>query len=356
MGVMNNFWRGKRVFITGHTGFKGSWLTTYLKMVGANVCGFSLPPPTTPNLFELANVAQGILSFEGDIRNVDCLKAAVKDFQPEFIFHLAAQALVRESYADPVNTYSTNVMGTINLLEAVRAVSSVVTVIIVTSDKCYENREWQWGYRENEAMGGFDPYSSSKGCVELLSAAYQRSYFSDNSHLSLSTVRAGNVIGGGDWAIDRLIPDLCNALTQGKPATIRNPNAIRPWQHVLEPLSGYLVLAEKSSQHPQQFIGGWNFGADYQDSKPVSWIADKVIKFWGKGAHWITENSEHPHEAETLRLDCSKARTLLNWSPRLTLSKSIEYTVNWYQAYIKNRDMEYYTQQQILSYINGDDL
>lgn len=346
------FWKNKRVFLTGHTGFKGSWLSIWLKMMGANICGYSLKPPTKTNLFEIANVKQGIISIEGDIRHAQTLQSAIADFQPEIIFHLAAQAIVRESYSDPLTTYETNVMGTVNLLEAVRNVDSVRTVIIVTSDKCYENREWMWGYRENEAMGGYDPYSSSKGCAELVTSAYQRSYFDQNNRVTLSSVRAGNVMGGGDWAVERLIPDLCRAFSNKEAAEIRSPNAIRPWQHVLEPLSGYLLLAEKSTQQPKQFAGGWNFGSDYEDAKPVAWIADKLASIWGEDVDWFSDiKSEQPHEANILRLDCSKARSLLNWLPRLNLSQSLELTANWYKALSQECDMRVFTNQQIKSYI-----
>ncbi len=352
--VMNaEFWKNKRVFLTGHTGFKGSWLTLWLKMMDANVCGYSLKPPIKSNLFEIANVIQGITSIEGDIRQAQTLKSAIDEFQPEIVFHLAAQALVRESYKDPVTTYQTNVMGTVNLFEAVRDIESVSTVIVVTSDKCYENREWVWGYRENEAMGGFDPYSSSKGCAELVTSAYQRSFFNSERRVTLSSVRAGNVIGGGDWAAERLIPDLCSAFAQGKKAEIRSPNAIRPWQHVLEPLAGYLLLAEKSYMQPQQYAGGWNFGSDYQDAKSVAWIADKLSSIWGGDTGWFIKNVDHQlHEANVLLLDCSKARSLLNWSPRLNLSQSLELTASWYKTYAQNNDMRVFTEQQIQTFIN----
>lgn len=346
------FWKDRRVFITGHTGFKGSWLVSFLKLLGADVCGFSLQPPTTPNLFNVANVAEDIVSIEGDIRQADVLLSAVDNFQPEIVFHLAAQAIVRESFSDPVTTYETNIMGVVNLLEAARNVESIRAVIIVTSDKCYENREWVWGYRENEAMGGFDPYSSSKGCAELVTSSYQRSFFNSNNGLSLSSVRAGNVIGGGDWAADRLIPDLCRAFSERQAAQIRNPDAVRPWQHVMEPLSGYLLLAKKSILNPQQFIDGWNFGADYQDAKPVAWIADKLVELWGEEAKWFTDYANHPHEAYILRLDCSKARSLLNWYPRLNLAQSLELTVDWYKAFADNANMQQFTEQQIQTFIN----
>lgn len=348
------FWKNKRVFITGHTGFKGSWLTLWLTSMEATVCGYSLKPSTSPNLFDIAHVKQGITSIEADICQAHTLQSAIFDFQPEIIFHLAAQAIVRESYSDPLTTYQTNVMGTVNLLEAVRNVESVSTVIIVTSDKCYENREWLWGYRENEAMGGYDPYSSSKGCAELVTSAYQRSYFDQSNRVTVSSVRAGNVIGGGDWAADRLIPDLCRAFSNKEVAQIRNPHAVRPWQHVLEPLSGYLLVAEKSYQQPQQFSGGWNFASDYDDAKPVAWIADKLVNLWKEGVAWHADNNngELLHEANILRLDCSKARSELNWSPRLNLSLSLELTVNWYKAYTQQCDMSEFTHQQIQTFID----
>ena len=291
--VDKSFWVGKVVLLTGHTGFKGSWLSLWLQSMGANVIGYALPPPTNPSLFISANVANDMTSIAGDMRDFPALLSVVEKYQPEIIIHMAAQSLVRHSYANPVETYSTNVMGTVHLLEAARQADSVRAIINVTSDKCYENREWIWGYRENEAMGGYDPYSNSKGCAELVAAAYRNSYFNPASFadhgVGLASARAGNVIGGGDWAEDRLIPDIMRAITQNKPASIRNPHAIRPWQHVLEPLSGYLMLAEKLWKNGAAFGEAWNFGPNDEDAKPVQWIVEQLTKSWGEGASWVLD-------------------------------------------------------------------
>jgi len=337
------FWHGKRVVITGHTGFKGSWLSIWLHHLGAKVNGYSLAPPSQPNLCEVAGVKEIVNSIEGDIRDLQHLNSFFEEQQPEIIIHMAAQALVRESYLDPITTYATNVMGTANVLEASRDIKSLRVIIIVTSDKCYENQEWYWGYRENEAMGGFDPYSSSKGCAELVTAAYRRSFFSangENNHVRVATVRAGNVIGGGDWAKDRLIPDLMQAYLEEKKVTIRYPSAIRPWQHVLEPLYGYMLLAEKLWEQGDTFEGGWNFGADDKDARPVSWIADKLTALCGGHLRWeVSESAYQPHEAVYLKLDCSKAKALLGWKPVLELDKVLTWIVNWYKAYQQGANM-----------------
>lgn len=348
------FWAGKRVFLTGHTGFKGSWLSLWLQSMGANVTGFALVPPTTPSLFKIAKVADGMHSIIGDIRDLESLKSAMAAAKPEIVIHMAAQALVRYSYIAPVETYSTNVMGTVNLLEAVRSTSTVKSVVNVTSDKCYENREWAWGYREDEAMGGFDPYSNSKGCAELITSAYRSSYFPLQRYqehgVALATGRAGNVIGGGDWAEDRLIPDMMRAIALGKPVSIRNPHSIRPWQHVLEPLSGYLILAQKLYEQGADFAEGWNFGPSDDDAKPVSWILERLIQFWGDGASWSLDNGEHPHEAHYLKLDCSKAKSRLGWQPRWHLNDALNKIVDWQKQYVQGADMKAATLSQINAY------
>ena len=296
-------------------------------------------------------------SIIGDIRDLKQLREALVKHKPEIVFHMAAQALVRYSYANPIETYSTNVIGTANLLEAVRGTDSVKVVVNVTSDKCYENREWVWGYRENEAMGGYDPYSSSKGCAELVTAAYRNSYFHPEKHedhgVALATVRAGNVIGGGDWAKDRLIPDIMRAITQGTPVNIRNPYAIRPWQHVLEPLAGYLMLARNLYKEGVKFAQGWNFGPNEEDAKPVQWIVERLTKSWGGGASWVLTDGSHPHEAHYLKLDCSKAKTLLNWQPRWRLEYALNLIIDWHRAYMRGENMRNLTLRQISAYTDG---
>ncbi len=349
----NTFWQNKKVLVTGHTGFKGGWLALWLHSMGAKVVGYALPPNTDPNLFELTRLKEDVISYEGDVRDFNALHAVIKQEKPELVFHLAAQPLVRYSYSNPIDTYSTNVMGTVNLLEALRQVKCARVAIIVTSDKCYENREWEWGYRESEPMGGHDPYSSSKGCAELVTDAYRHSYFTTQTDPSLfiASVRAGNVIGGGDWATDRLVPDFFRAMMMGEPLKIRNPHAIRPWQHVLEPLSGYLLLAERLWQKGNDFIGGWNFGCLDQDAKPVEWIADYLTKLWGNGAHWQLEvDHEKLHEARYLKLDISKARLKLQWKPRWSIEEALALTVSWYKAYCERTDLRDVMYKQIISY------
>jgi CDP-glucose 4,6-dehydratase len=343
------FWQGKRVFLTGHTGFKGSWLSLWLQGLGAELTGFALAPPTQPNLFEAAHIADGMRSIIGDIRDLAALQHAIQFAQPEIVVHMAAQALVRRSYQNPVETYSTNVMGTVNLLEAVRHTPGVKAVVVVTTDKCYENREWEWGYRENEPMGGHDPYSNSKGCAELVASAYRRSFLQDQS-VSVATARAGNVVGGGDWAADRLIPDVLRAFERNQPVTIRNPHAIRPWQHVLEPLSGYLTLAEHLHTQGQAFTEGWNFGPRAGDAKPVQWIVEHMVASWGNGARWQQDSGAHPHEANYLKLDISKAKARLNWQPRWPLATALEKITAWHQAYLASTNMHEFTMQQIADY------
>ncbi len=347
------FWKGKKVLITGHTGFKGGWLAIWLQKLGADVLGYALSPPTEPSLFEVARVADGMTSITGDVRDLEHLKAVVAEHRPEIVIHMAAQALVRYSYRNPVETYATNVMGTVNVLEAVRQTESVRVVVNVTSDKCYENKEWVWGYRENEPMGGHDPYSSSKGCAELVTSAYRNSYFPVADYprhgVAIASARAGNVIGGGDWAQDRLVPDVVNAFMEGRPVIIRSPRAIRPWQHVLEPLSGYLCLAEQLWERGAELAQGWNFGPD-DDARPVLWIVKYLADLWGEGAGWELDSAEHPHEAHYLKLDCSKAKSLLAWSPRLRLTTALEWTVEWYQGYRRDEDMRCLTEAQIARY------
>jgi CDP-glucose 4,6-dehydratase len=335
------FWRSKRVLITGHTGFKGSWLALWLQRLGAEVTGFALAPPTTPSLFEAAGVAAGMTSFVGDVRDLAALVRVVREFRPEVVLHLAAQSLVRASYESPVETYATNVMGTVHVLEAARQVSGVRVVVNVTTDKCYANQEWIWGYRENEPMGGRDPYSSSKGCAELVTAAYRDSFFAPSSAgdygVSLASARAGNVIGGGDWARDRLVPDVITAVAAGRPVLIRNPDAVRPWQHVLDPLAGYLRLAARLWTDPATTVGAWNFGPDADGARPVAWVVDAIVAGWGEGARWERDTRLQPHEANFLKLDSTKARSLLGWRPRLDTADAVEWVVSWHKAYERHQ-------------------
>jgi CDP-glucose 4,6-dehydratase len=341
----NSFWRGRRVFITGHTGFKGGWLSLCLQRLGAEVTGYALPPSTDPSLFEVAQVSSGMRSVLADIRDLPRLRREIETADPEIVFHMAAQPLVRASYSDPVETYSTNVMGTVNLFEAVKAASSIKAVVNVTSDKAYENREWVWGYRETDPMGGYDPYSSSKGCAELITAAYRRSF-----NLPLASVRAGNVIGGGDWSADRLVPDILAALSAGRSVEIRNPMATRPWQHVLEPLRGYLALAERLFEDSKTYGEGWNFGPEDESCQPVSVVVAESVQSWGGGGAWQTQTGEHPHEAGFLKLDSSKARARLGWSPKMSLREAIGATTDWHRAWLTGSDMRSFTLLQIGKY------
>lgn len=349
-----NLWEARKVLITGHTGFKGSWLSLWLQRKKARVIGYSLPAPTKPSLFELAQVAEGMTSIIGDIRDLDHLQAVFNEHKPEIIIHMAAQPIVRNSYSDPVDTYSTNIMGTVNILEAIRQSQSARVALIITSDKCYENKEWIWGYRENDPMGGYDPYSSSKGCAELVTAAYRKSFFSKDKDrdgcAAIASTRAGNVVGGGDWAKDRLIPDIIKAFMNEQPVIIRYPDAIRPWQHVLEPLRGYIMLAEKLWTNGRQFGGGWNFGPDDTDAKPVSWVADSLTNLWGGNADWDTDTVEQPHESTYLKLDCTKAKSLLGWSPKIKLDTTLKWIVDWYQAFIGKSNMREVTEAEIVRY------
>lgn len=331
------FWQGRRVLITGHTGFKGSWLIAWLRSLGAEVYGFATESPTDPALFEAAGMGRDITSTIGDIRDAAAVQELVAEIRPEIVLHLAARAVVRESYQNPVETYAVNVMGVAHILDAVRSVSSVRAVVVVTSDKCYSNREWVWGYREDEPMGGHDPYSSSKGCAELVTAAYVSSYFSANQYgehgVAVASARAGNVIGGGDWALDRLVPDIVRSFHAGVPVVVRNPDAVRPWQFVLEPLRGYLMLAEALFTHGPKYAGGWNFGPSEEDVQPVSWITERAVNIWGEDARWEVDSGTHPHEANYLKLDCSKSKSALGWRPVLQLPRALDWTVGWYRDY-----------------------
>lgn len=348
-----NFWKNKRVFITGHTGFKGGWLSLWLQQLGADVCGYSLDVSTDNNLFTIANVGKDMQSVIGDIRDYDSLYKSISLFKPQIVIHLAAQALVRDSYQNPIETYSTNVMGTVHLLECARKIDDVHVVVNVTSDKCYANNEWHWGYRESDALGGYDPYSNSKGCSELLTSAYRASYFkqntTDNKSCAIATARAGNVIGGGDWAKDRLIPDILNASINKKTLVIRNPKSIRPWQHVLEPLSGYLILAEKLYKDRTAYSGAWNFGPNFQDVKSVEWIVNWLHSNYDLDS-WAIDESEQPHEATYLKLDCSKAQSELDWKPKWNLEQALSSIVNWHKAWLCGSDMKTICIKEIQNY------
>ncbi len=349
MGENSNFWQGKRVFLTGHTGFKGSWLSLWLQAMEAEIKGYALNPPTETNLFTVAKVGEQMESEIGDIRDLEALTKSMRAFNPDIVIHLAAQPLVRYSYQAPVETYSTNVMGTVNVLEAARQCQNLKSIINVTTDKCYENKEWLWGYREDEPMGGFDPYSSSKGCSELVTAAYRQSFF-QNAGVGLASARAGNVIGGGDWSSDRLIPDILKAFENNEPVIIRNPDSIRPWQHVLEPLSGYLMLAQALYEQPLNYAQAWNFGSIDEDAKPVSWILDKMTSHW-QNASWQLDEHVQPHEARYLKLDSSKAKNRLNWQPTWRLAQTLEKIILWHQAWLAGENMKSVCFQEITSYV-----
>lgn len=345
-----DFWYGRKVFLTGHTGFKGSWLSLWLASLGARVTGYALEPPTDPAMFYIAGVQSTLdKSLLGDVRDEHGLASAMQMVEPEIVIHMAAQSLVQESYADPVETYSTNIMGTVNVLEAVRNTPSVVAVLNVTSDKCYENREQQKSFGENSPMGGHDPYSSSKGCAELVSSAYRRSFLRERN-VGLATARAGNVLGGGDWAKDRIIPDAIRAFVRDEPFLVRNPLAVRPWQHVLEPLAGYLVLCQKLYSNPISFDGGWNFGPGADNERPVSTLADTLVMKWSNGVIWRAKDLKRPHEASQLGLDSSKARALLDWRSVWDLERVLTETVNWYQRWHTQGDMHQFTLKQINNY------
>jgi CDP-glucose 4,6-dehydratase len=349
------FWKGKKVLLTGHTGFKGSWISLWLSSMGAKVTGFALAPNSTPSLFKVAGV-ESLLEYSliADIRDLAILKKAMAQARPEIVIHMAAQPLVRYSYINPVETYATNVMGTVHVLEGIRTLDCVRAAVVVTTDKCYENNDWAWGYRENDPMGGYDPYSNSKGCAELVVSAYRQSYFSpdqfDKHKVAIASARAGNVIGGGDWSDDRLIPDAIQAFEAQKPLVIRNPLATRPWQHVLEPLSGYLILAQALYKEGEKYDGAWNFGPKDEDTRPVQEVINLLIQHWGRSASWRQDDGEQPHEAHSLKLDCSKARQYLGWMPRLSLEQAVENVVLWQTAYQRQADMQAFSLQQIKLY------
>jgi CDP-glucose 4,6-dehydratase len=347
-------WQGRRVFLTGHTGFKGSWLALWLSQRGAKVRGYALDPCTEPNMFNLASVGAVVDDVRGDVRDYAKLETSMTEFEPEVVFHLAAQPIVRRSYADPVGTYGTNVMGTVHLMEVIRKTSSVRAVVCVTTDKCYQNQEWIWPYRETDPLGGYDPYASSKACAEIVSAAYRSSFFPidrlHEHHVALATARAGNVIGGGDWSEDRLIPDLIRGFLSGRPVLIRRPTAIRPWQHVLESLHGYLMLAEELFAQHAKFASCYNFGPSDEDVWPVERIATKLVQMWGNGASWIRDAVPSAHEDHVLRLDASKARVELGWKARLRIEAGLEWTMAWYRAWKRGDDMAEFTGKQISAY------
>ncbi|MBW8748792.1 MAG: CDP-glucose 4,6-dehydratase [Acidobacteria bacterium] len=348
-------WQGRKVFLTGHTGFKGGWLALWLAKLGATVRGYALDPSTEPNLFTAARVGSVIEDIRGDIRDAAKLEAAMREFAPEVVFHLAAQPLVLHSYEDPIGTYETNVIGTAKVLDSIRRTPSVRAVVSVTTDKCYENKEWIWPYRETDPLGGYDPYSSSKACAEIVSAAYRQSYFpvaqlGKTHQVAVATGRAGNVIGGGDWSNDRLLPDLVRGFLSRKPVLIRRPHAIRPWQHVLEPLRGYIQLAERLLTHDPRYATAYNFGPIEDDARPVAWIAEHMAAFWGDGASWVVDDAPSPHEAHYLKLDASRARADLDWAPSLRLDAALEYLVRWYRSWDSKADMHAFTLSQIDSY------
>jgi len=356
--LFDGFYKGRKVFITGHTGFKGSWLSILLSRLGADIYGYSLDPPTKPSLYELAGVDSLLSSTIGDIRDYGLLLNTLKEVKPEVIIHMAAQPLVKESYRNPRETYEINVMGTVNLLDAVRQIHGVRAILNVTSDKCYENKEWHWGYRENEPIGGHDPYSNSKGCSELVTSSFRNSFYNpknySNHGVALATGRAGNVLGGGDWAEDRLVPDFIRAIMRGEKLKIRSPYAIRPWQHVLEPLWGYLLLCERLCSRGPDFADAWNFGADDKDSKNVEWITHRICELWGNNAAYEIDKAPQPHEASYLKLDCSKAKTFLGWYPRWNIETTLNMLVKWYKGYQSNTDLRLICLNQIEQYFFGE--
>lgn len=350
----SDFFRGKRILVTGHTGFKGGWLTAWLKLLGSEVTGFALPPNTQPNLFTSARIADNMTSIFGDVTDHEAVSSAFHKSVPEIVIHNAAQALVRRSYREPVETYATNVMGTVHVLEAARQTASVRAVVIVTSDKCYDNREWDRGYVEEDAMGGHDPYSSSKGAAELVTAAYRRSFFHQAGSAAIASARAGNVIGGGDWSEDRLVPDMVRGITDNQPIVIRRPESVRPWQHVLEPLRGYMSLAQTLWEHEHKYAEAWNFGPALEDAITVADLAKCFVSRWGKGQLKIQPEMDAPHEAKYLRLNCGKASQRLGWFPALKLQETLEWTVDWYRSYYDNpATAESITTAQIQKYMGA---
>jgi CDP-glucose 4,6-dehydratase len=348
------FWQGKKVFLTGHTGFKGSWTCLWLKHLGATVTGFALPPPTSPSLFELARIGELVHSIEGDVTDARAVEKAMADAAPDIVIHMAAQSLVRKSYQEPVATLGVNIMGTVHVLDAIRRVPSVRSVVMVTSDKCYHNEEWVWGYREDSRLGGDDPYSASKACAELAIWSYQRSFFGPKNGAAgpaVASARAGNVIGGGDWAEDRLVPDILRSLLRNEPTLIRNPNATRPWQHVLEPVHGYLTLAERLYTHRHEFSSGWNFGPPESSEKPVGWIIGKLYDLWGTSMQWQHDTKPGPPEKTFLKLDSSKAHAYLGWRPKLDLPTTLAWIVNWTREFEKKNDMRVITLTEIKQFM-----
>ena len=348
------FWNGKNVFLTGHTGFKGGWLSLWLASMGANVTGYALAPKTTPNIFDVLGIDSLITkSHLADIRNLDVLKNAMRVANPDVIIHMAAQPLVRYSYTNPVETYETNVMGTVHVLEAARSIDAVRATVVVTTDKCYENKDWVWGYREADPLGGYDPYSNSKGCAEMVTSAYRQSFFQNSSSLNkIASVRAGNVIGGGDWSEDRLIPDAIKSFEAGRVLKLRNPLATRPWQYVLEPLSGYLILTQALLNEGAAFASAWNFGPRDEDNRSVENVVDLLISQWGPKVSWEAEALEQPHEANLLKLDCSKAFSQLGWAPRWNMEIAIQKIIEWHKAYQSKKDMRELSLAQIKQYMN----
>jgi|TARA_B110000259_G_C14029335_1_gene406060 CDP-glucose 4,6-dehydratase len=351
MEINYNFWRGRSVFLTGHTGFKGGWLALWLTEMGAKVYGYSLDATTSPNFFKIVNLKDKIEnSTVGDIRNLSDLVKSIKEAKPSIIFHMAAQSLVRKSYDDPIDTYTTNVIGTVNVLEAVRKVDTVQAIVNITTDKCYENQEWSWPYRESDRLGGYDPYSSSKACSELATAAYRNSFLK-RTEIKVATARAGNVIGGGDWAADRLLPDFFRSINNNEVLNVRSPHAVRPWQHVLDPLSGYLKLAEKLITNGNNFAESWNFGPDESGAKTVMWILNRISKKFAN-AKWIIEKQEEKHEATLLKLDISKAKSKLGWTPKWNVENAIDNTVEWHIAFQENEKISDFSIKQIKLYQN----
>ncbi len=348
--IDSNFWNNKTVLVTGHTGFKGSWLCLWLQQLGSTVVGLSLEPTTQPNLYDVAHVGDNMTSVIGDIRDLTVVHQVFQQYQPEIVIHMAAQALVRCSYLDPVETYQTNVMGTMNILEGIRSCNTVKAAVMVTTDKCYDNKEWSWPYREHDRLGGHDPYSSSKACCELLIDSYRKSFFDDQS-VAIASARAGNVIGGGDWSTDRLIPDIVRAKTARTPLKIRSPEAIRPWQHVLDPLRGYLVLAEKLVKHGSNYAAAWNFGPTNDGVKTVKWIADYIADKW-PDFNWEIEQTSQLHEANILKLDCTKAYDELGWRPNLTFENALELSIDWYEQFAAGSDMAGICEQQLKQFIS----
>ena len=355
--MTSSFWAGKTVLLTGHTGFKGSWLSLWLQLLGAHVVGVSLDAPTQPNLFGAADVADGMTSVLGDVRDLEFLQQVIKREQPDIAIHMAAQSLVRRAYTQPVETYSTNVMGTVNFLEAIRQAKTIRVALVVTSDKCYANQERVSGYREDDLLGGDEPYANSKACAEMVCEAYRKSYFFNRPDFALATARAGNVIGGGDWAQDRLVPDVISACLSQRPVVIRNPNALRPWQHVLDVLNGYMMLVEYLWAAPASAETSWNFGPEDAEVKPVSWIVDQLVRIWGGEASWtLDQASDNPLETHCLKLESTRSRQLLGWEPRLNIATSLSWIVNWYQQYQKTPCIRSFCEDEIRRYQSPKEL